>query len=91
MPKIKARDSRQTAKGKKGLGFFDAIILFAVFAGIIFLFIKHPRLLLLLLLSSSMGGRRDGWSGGGGFGGGGFDSFGGGGGGFGGGGASGDW
>lgn len=92
MPKVEARGDRQAAKSKKGLGLFDAIILFAVFGVIVFLFIKHPRLLLLLLLSSSMGGRRSGWSGGGGFGGGGFDSFGGGGGGgFGGGGASGDW
>jgi uncharacterized protein len=88
MPEIKVR---QEAKGKrvKGIGPFDAIIIFAVFAVFIFLFIKHPRLLLLLMLSSSMGGRRGGWSGGGGFDGGGFG--GGGGGGFGGGGASGEW
>jgi uncharacterized protein len=82
-------------KGKrlKGIGLFDAIIKLAVFAVVIFLFIKHPRLLLLLLmLSSSSGGKRSGWSGGGGFGGGGFGGFGGGGGGgFGGGGASGRW
>jgi uncharacterized protein len=54
---------------------------------IIFLFIRHPRLLLFLFLMSSMGGRGGGssWGGtGGGFGGGG-------GGGFGGGGASGGW
>ena len=88
MPKVKARGDRQAAKSKKGLGLCDAIILFAVFGVVIFLFIKHPRLLLLLLLSSSMGGRRSGWSGGGGFGGG---FGGGGGGGFGGGGASGSW
>ncbi|OGW20570.1 MAG: hypothetical protein A2X55_07695 [Nitrospirae bacterium GWB2_47_37] len=88
MPKIEVRGDRQGIRGKKEIGFFDAIILFAVFGVIIFLFIKHPRLLLLLLLSSSMGGRRSGWSGGGGFGGG---FGGGGGGGFGGGGASGSW
>lgn len=92
MPKVTARGNRQEATKKREIGFFDAIIIFAVFAVFIFLFIKHPRLLLLLLFSSSMGGRRGGWSGGGGFGGGGFGGFGGGGGGgFGGGGASGRW
>jgi uncharacterized protein len=60
-------------------------ILFLIF--IIFMFIRHPRMLLFLFLMSSMGGRGGGnsWGGtGGGFGGGG-------GGGFGGGGASGGW
>jgi len=57
------------------------------FIGLIYLFIKHPRLLLFFLMFSMMGGgRRSGWGGGGG---GGFG--GGGGGGFGGGGASGGW
>jgi len=62
------------------------------FMGLIYLFIRYPRLLLLLLMFSFLGGgRRAGWGGGGGFGGG-FGSFGGGGGGgFGGGGASGGW
>jgi uncharacterized protein len=60
------------------------------FIGLIYLFIKHPRLLLVLLMFSMLGGgRRSGWGGGGGFGGGSFG--GGGGGGFGGGGASGGW
>ena len=55
------------------------------FIGLIYLFIKHPRLLLFFLMFSMIGGgRRSGWGGGGGFGGGG-------GGGFGGGGASGGW
>ena len=55
------------------------------FIGLIYLFIKHPRLLLFFLMFSMMGGgRRGGWGGGGGF-------SGGGGGGFGGGGASGGW
>jgi uncharacterized protein len=59
------------------------------FIGLIYMFIRHPRLLLLLLMFSMMGGgRRGGWGGGGGFGGG---FGGGGGGGFGGGGASGGW
>ncbi len=87
MPEIKAKGKRV-----KGIGLLDAIIVFAIFAVVVYLFIRHPRLLLLLLFSSSMGGRRGGWSGGGGFGGGGFGGFGGGGGGgFGGGGASGKW
>ncbi len=87
MPEIKVKGKRV-----KGIGLFDAIIVFAVFAVVVYLFIRHPRLLLLLLFSSSMGGRRGGWSGGGGFGGGGFGGGGGGGGGgFGGGGASGEW
>jgi len=73
-------------------GLFNTVIsiLFLIF--IVFMIIRHPRLLLFLFLMSSMGGRGGGnaWGGGagGGFGGGG---FGGGGGGFGGGGASGGW
>jgi uncharacterized protein len=60
------------------------------FIGLIYLFIKHPRLLLFLIMMNMLGGgRRGGWAGGGGFGGGGFG--GGGGGGFGGGGAGGSW
>lgn len=87
MPKIGVK-----GKKVKGIGFFDAIIVFGIFAIVLYLFIRHPGLLLFLLFSSSMGGRRGGWSGGSGFGGGGFGGFGGGGGGgFGGGGASGRW
>lgn len=63
----------------KGLGLL-------VLVGLVFLFIKHPRLLILLMMMSQGGGRSSGWSGGGG---GGFG--GGGGGGFGGGGSSGSW
>ena len=59
------------------------------FIGLIYLFIRNPRLLMFFLMASMMGGGRRGWGGGGGFGGGGFG--GGGGGGFGGGGASGGW
>lgn len=59
-------------------------LLFFIF--VIFMFIKHPRLMLLLLLSSGGRGGRGGGRSSGGFGGGGF-----GGGGFGGGGASGSW
>lgn len=66
-------------------------ILFVI--GLIYMFIRHPRLFLFLLMMNMLGGgRRGGWGGGGGFGGGGFGSFGGGGGGgFGGGGATIRW
>ncbi|MFQ5586955.1 MAG: TPM domain-containing protein [Thermodesulfobacteriota bacterium] len=67
-------------------------ILFII--GLIYLFIRNPRLLMFLLMFSMMSGGRRGWGGMGGFGGGGggFGGFGGGGGGgFGGGGASGGW
>ncbi|MEW6715707.1 MAG: hypothetical protein AB1306_11550, partial [Nitrospirota bacterium] len=75
--------------GKPSL--LNSIFLILFFCFIIYMFIKHPRLLILLLMMNMMGGgRRSGWSGGGGFSGGG--SFGGGGGGgFGGGGSSGGW
>ncbi len=69
-------------------------VIFAIlfFIGLIYLFIKHPRLLLFFLMMNMLGGgRRSGWGGGGGFGGGGGSFGGGGGGGFGGGGASGGW
>ncbi len=79
MPKL--RDSSRQ-RGKPSILNTIFSILFVI--GIIYLFIRHPRLLLLLFMFSMMGGgRRGGWGGGGGFGGGG--------GGFGGGGASGGW
>jgi uncharacterized protein len=78
---------RGVERGKPSLSGKILTVLF--FIGLIYLFIRHPRLLMLLLIMNMMGGgRRGGWGGGGGFGGGG---FGGGGGGFGGGGASGRW
>ncbi|BCB96732.1 methanol dehydrogenase [Dissulfurispira thermophila] len=86
MPKI---DVRQQTPINKGRSIFNIAVSIFIFILVVYLFIRHPRLLLLFFLSSSMGGRRSGWSGGGGFGGGGFG--GGGGGGFGGGGASGEW
>ncbi|MBI4682673.1 MAG: TPM domain-containing protein [Nitrospirae bacterium] len=92
MPKLRSRstyaDGRTTGKKPTLMGSIFTI-LFLI--GLVYMFIKHPRLLLLLLAMNMMGGgRRSGWSGGGGFGGGG--SFGGGGGGgFGGGGSSGGW
>jgi uncharacterized protein len=93
MPKMRARspypDDRTTGKKPTLLGGIFSILLFI---GLIYLFIKHPRLLLLLFMANMLGGgRRDGWGGGGGFGGGGGSFGGGGGGGFGGGGASGGW
>jgi len=75
-------------RGKPSL--FGAIFTILLFIGLIYMFIRHPRLLLFLLMMNMLGGgRRSGWGGGGGFGGGSFG--GGGGGGFGGGGASGGW
>jgi uncharacterized protein len=71
-------------EGKPGV--LSAVLSVLFLLGLVFLFIRHPRLLILLLLFSGMGRRGwgGGYSGGGGFGGGG-------GGGFGGGGASGGW
>lgn len=93
MPKMRTRpaysDGRTAGKKPTLLGSVFTILFFL---GLIYMFIKHPRLLLLLLAMNMMGGgRRDGWSGGGGFGGGGGSFGGGGGGGFGGGGSSGGW
>jgi uncharacterized protein len=91
MPRLKQPTRRYASRqpaGKPGiLGTVFTILFLLV---MIYLFIRHPRLMLLMLLFS--GGRRSAWGGGGGFGGGGFGGFGGGGGGgFGGGGASGSW
>ncbi len=91
MPKLKARSAynRGTARRRKPT-LLGSIFSVLFFIGLIYMFIKHPRLLLLLLMMSMLGGgRRGAWGGGGGFGGGSFG--GGGGGGFGGGGASGGW
>jgi uncharacterized protein len=94
MPKLKSR-SRYPYSGMKPRKptLLGGIFTILFFIGLIYLFIKHPRLLLFLLFMNMLGGgRRSHWGGGGGFGGGGFGSFGGGGGGgFGGGGAGGGW
>jgi uncharacterized protein len=87
MPKVRYGPGRYPKRGKPTVLGFILSILF--FIGVVYMFIKHPRLMLLMLLMSGMGGRRGHWGGGGGFGGAGFG--GGGGGGFGGGGASGGW
>ncbi len=92
MPQMRSRSAQPSGTmQRKKPTLLGAIFTILFFIGLIYLFIKHPRLLLILLMFSMMGGgRRGGWGGGGGFGGGG--SFGGGGGGgFGGGGASGGW
>lgn len=86
MPKLR---NRSGGAQRRKLTLSEKIFSVIFFIGLIYLFIKHPRLFMLFLMMSMMGGgRRSGWSGGGGFGGG---SFGGGGGGFGGGGAGGGW
>jgi len=91
MPKLSARSASPDNRGEsREPTLMGKILGIVFFIGIIYMFIKHPRLMLMLLMMNMLGGgRRSGW-GGGGFGGGG--SFGGGGGGgFGGGGASGGW
>jgi uncharacterized protein len=91
MPKLKSRSRYPYSSRKRGPpSLLGKILGVLFFIGMIYLFIKHPRLLLLLLMMNMLGGgRRSGWGGGGGFGGGSFG--GGGGGGFGGGGAGGGW
>jgi uncharacterized protein len=85
MPKLRSRAGSPGSIQKKKPTLLGKIFSILFFIGLIYLFIKHPRLLMLLLVMNMMGGgRRSGWSSGGGFGGGG-------GGGFGGGGASGGW
>jgi len=91
MPKLNARSgyNRGTAKRRKPT-LMGTIFSVLFIIGLIYMFIKHPRLFMLFLMMSMLGGgRRSSWGGGGGFGGGSFG--GGGGGGFGGGGASGGW
>lgn len=91
MPKLRGRSSNQHGGAqRRKLTVPEQILSILFFIGLIYFFIKHPRLFMLFLMMSMMGGgRRGGWSGGGGFGGGSFG--GGGGGGFGGGGAGGGW
>lgn len=90
MPHVESRPAYPYNAVKRKPTLMEKIFIILFFIGLIYLFIKHPRLLLLLLMMNMMsGGRRSGWGGGGGFGGGSFG--GGGGGGFGGGGSSGGW
>jgi uncharacterized protein len=91
MPQLGVRSMDQGVR-RQPASLASKILGILFFIGLIYMFIKHPRLLLLLLMANMMGGgRRGGWGGGGGFGGGGGSFGGGGGGGFGGGGASGGW
>ena len=92
MPKMRSRSASPYGKVKRRKPTLLGTVLSVVFIiGLIYMFIRHPRLFMLFLVMNLLGGgRRSGWGGSGGFGGGG--SFGGGGGGgFGGGGASGGW
>ncbi len=91
MPRLKSRSASPSGSmERRKLTLPEKILSLLFFIGLIYLFIKHPRLFFFFLMFSMMGGgRRSGWGGGGGFGGGSFG--GGGGGGFGGGGASGGW
>lgn len=92
MPKLRNRAFSQQRAGKGKPSIIGTIFSILFFLGLVYLFIKNPRLLLFLLMFSMIGGgRRSGWGGGGGFGGGGGGFGGGGGGGFGGGGSSGGW
>lgn len=91
MPRVSYGYRQVGRPGGEGPGIVGSIFAVLFFIALIYMFIKHPRLLIFFLLFSGMG-RRGSW--GGGYGGGGFGggSFGGGGGGgFGGGGASGGW
>jgi uncharacterized protein len=90
MPRMRAASRSPYARSeRKKPTVLGTIFTILFFIGLIYMFIRHPRLLMLFLMFSMMGGgRRGGWGGGGGFGGG---FGGGGGGGFGGGGASGGW
>ncbi len=90
MPKLKIRSRNTYGNGKRNKPtLLGTLLTILFFTGLIYLFIRHPRLLLFLIMMNMLGGgRRGGWSGGGGFGGG---FGGGGGGGFGGGGAGGSW
>jgi uncharacterized protein len=91
MPKLRSRSaSPYSGKKFRKPTLLGKILSVLFIIGLIYMFIRHPRLLLFFIMMNMLGGgRRSGWGGGGGFGGGGFG--GGGGGGFGGGGASGGW
>jgi uncharacterized protein len=93
MPRIRARQYAYDRGRARKPTLFGSILSILFFAGLIYLFIKHPRLLMLFFIMNMFGGGRRGYWGGGGFGGGGFGGggFSGGGGGFGGGGAGGGW
>jgi uncharacterized protein len=90
MPRLRVRPGDAYGHGQsKKPTLLGTIFTILFFMGLIYLFIRHPRLLVFLIMMNMLGGgRRGGWGGGGGFSGG---FGGGGGGGFGGGGAGGSW
>ena len=72
MPKLKNRAYPSDAIERRKPNVLSIILTILFFIGLIYLFIRHPRLLLFLFMINMMGGgRRSGWGGGGGFGGGG--------------------
>jgi uncharacterized protein len=90
MPKLRTRSGAANRRSRREPTLLGKILGVVFIIGMIYMFIRHPRLFMLFLMMNMLGGgRRSGWGGGGGFGGGSFG--GGGGGGFGGGGASGGW
>lgn len=94
MPRLGTRQYSYDRRRRSKPTLFGSILTLLFFAALIYMFIRHPRLLMLLFIMNMFGGGRRGyWGGGGGFGGGGFGGggFSGGGGGFGGGGAGGGW
>ncbi|MFQ5330463.1 MAG: TPM domain-containing protein [Thermodesulfobacteriota bacterium] len=91
MPRVRSANPYGTAGQRKKPTLLGSIFSILVIIGLVYLFIRNPRLFMFFLMFSMMGGGRRGWGGGGGFGGGGGGFGGGGGGGFGGGGASGGW
>jgi uncharacterized protein len=90
MPKLRTTGTYPYGRGERSKpSILSTIFMILFFIGLIYLFIRHPRLLLFLIMMSMLGGgRRGSWGGGSSFGGG---FGGGGGGGFGGGGAGGSW
>ena len=69
MPKLKNRPYPSDAIERRKPNVLSIILTILFFIGLIYLFIRHPRLLLFLFMINMMGGgRRSGWGGGGGFG-----------------------
>lgn len=91
MPRVRQGTPYDRSTRRRKPTLIGAIFSILFIIGLIYLFIKNPRLFMLLLMFSMMSGGRRGWGGAGGFGGGGGGFGGGGGGGFGGGGAGGGW
>lgn len=88
MPRFKRQSASHSRTRAKKPTLMGSIFSVLFIIGLIYLFIKNPRLFMFLMIMTMSGGGRRG---GGGFGGGGGSFGGGGGGGFGGGGASGGW